>query len=84
MKMNKTKSPFGDIRESLGEEGGPFLWLSPLVGSFELIVNHIVFVKGEVFTIYFIEVHDYCTGVIVHVNWWAIEVRDTCCPHDSH
>ena len=44
-----------DMRGSSGEERGSFFGLSTMVGWFELIINHIIFVKGEIFILCFIE-----------------------------
>lgn len=44
-----------DIRVSLGEEKGSFFCLFCMVGWFELIVNHMVFVKGAVIIIHSIK-----------------------------
>ena len=52
IKKDKTRNPFGDIKESSGEERGSFFCLSPMVGWFKPIVNHLAFVKCEVFMIY--------------------------------
>ena len=43
------------MRKLGGGERIFFFGLSPMVGWSELIVNHIVFVKGEDFTLYSIE-----------------------------
>ena len=53
--MDKSRIPFGDIRESSGEKRASSFSLSPMVGWFKLIVNHIVFVKDAIFVIYSIE-----------------------------
>lgn len=42
-------------KEEVGGGERIFFYLSPMVGWFELIVDHIVFVKGEVFQLYTIE-----------------------------